>query len=269
MTRERIKEAKRIVFKIGTNSLLNDKNEINYRRIDRLAYALSTLIQNGKEIILVTSGAIGVGSASLNIATRPTEMAEQQAMASVGQVILMTVYSRFFSYYNQPVAQLLLTKDIIDFPESYLNYKNNLEALLNRKIIPIINENDAVSVDEMDHFTRFGDNDTLSAMVTNTTNSDLLVLLTDVDGFYSENPQKNPQAKKFDTISEITEDLIAMAGDKGSTYSIGGMQTKLTAARQLLENNRSTIIMSSHYPSDILNLMEGAPIGTAFIPNQD
>lgn len=266
MQREKIKNAKRIVVKIGTNSLLNDKNELNYRRIDRLAFSLSSLMQAGKEIILVSSGAIGVGSSHLNIEERPTEIPDQQAVAAVGQVILMTVYSRFFNYYGQAIGQVLLTRDIIDYPESYANYRNSMNALMANKIIPIVNENDTVSVDEMDHHTRFGDNDTLSAMVANTIDADLLVLLTDVDGFYSANPQSNPQAKKFNIIHEITDELLAMAGsEQGSTYSVGGMQTKLTAAQNLLDHNRQTVIMSSHEPSQILELLAGLDIGTAFI----
>lgn len=266
MSRQTIKQAKRIVVKIGTNSLLDDNNQLNYRRIDRLAYVLSTLVQYKKEVILVTSGAIGVGCAQLNIAERPVAIPKQQAIASVGQVALMTVYDRFFGYYNQPVGQVLLTKDIIDFPESYINYQNSMNALLNNQIIPIINENDAVAVEEMDHHTRFGDNDTLSGMVARTTAADLLILLTDVDGFYSGNPQSDASAKRFKILYEVTDELMEMAGDKGSTFSTGGMQTKLRAAKQLLIDQIPTAIMSSHDPSDIFSLLDGYDIGTVFIP---
>ena len=139
MNREGILSAKRIVVKIGTHSLLNSQNQINYNRIDRLALALSTLIQEGKEVILVTSGAIGVGSVKMGLTSRPTDMASQQATAAVGQVALMNLYSRSFNYYSQFIGQILLTRDIIDFPDSYNNYKNAMNALLGQKILPIIN----------------------------------------------------------------------------------------------------------------------------------
>lgn len=265
MDRQTIKEAQRIVVKIGTNSLLNADNQLQYQRIDRLAYTLSTLVQQGKEIILVTSGSIGVGSAQLGIKERPTTIPDQQALAAVGQVVLMTVYSRFFAYYNQHIAQVLLTRDIIDFPESLKNAQNSLKRLLSSKIIPIVNENDAVAVDELNHNTKFGDNDTLSSLVAEIIDADLLILLSDVDGFYDSNPITNPNAKKFDEITFINDDILRMAGSsRGSTFSTGGMRTKLTAAQRMMDQNRSMVIMDSTEPADIFALLDGQPIGTVF-----
>lgn len=267
MQRKQILNAKRIVVKIGTHSLLNEENHINYYRIDRLALALTTLIQQGKEVILVTSGAIGVGSVKMGLASRPTEMAYQQATAAVGQVALMNLYSRSFNYYNQYIGQILLTRDIIDFPDSYNNYINAMNALLAQKILPIINENDAVAVDELDHQTRFGDNDTLSALVASTMNADLLIFLTDVDGFYNDNPKKNPDAVKFDVLHDVSDELMAMAKGDVSAFSTGGMETKLIAANESLKEAQMTVIMSSEDPMEILDLMQGQSIGTLFMPD--
>jgi glutamate 5-kinase len=266
MQRQGILTANRIVVKIGTHSLLNDQNKINYYRIDRLALALSTLIQQGKEVILVTSGAIGVGSVQMGLQARPTEMAYQQATAAVGQVALMNLYSRSFNYYKQYIGQILLTRDIIDFPDSYNNYKNAMNALLSQKILPIINENDAVAVDEMDHQTRFGDNDTLSALVASTMEADLLILLTDVDGFYNDNPKKNLDAVKFDVLTEVSDELMTMAKGDVSAFSTGGMETKLIAASEALKEGQMTAIMSSEDPMQIIELMQGEEIGTLFMP---
>lgn len=266
MSRHKITTAKRIVVKIGTNSLLNEENQLAYQRIDRLAYTLSTLIQQGKEVILVTSGAMGVGSSELDIEARPTCIPDQQAVSAVGQVVLMTVYYRFFKYYNQHIAQVLLTRDIIDFPESLQNAQNSMKRLLSSKILPIVNENDVVAVDELNHMTKFGDNDTLSALVAEILDADLLILLSDVDGFYNTNPIANPDAVKFDEINEITPETLRMAGSsRGSTFSTGGMRTKLNAAELMLSQKRGMVIMDSTEPADIFRLLAGEPIGTAFL----
>lgn len=265
MERHTITNAKRIVVKIGTNSILNQENQLAYQRIDRLAYTLSTLTQQDKDIIFVTSGAMGVGSAELNIKIRPTNIPDQQAVSAVGQVALMSVYNRFFSYYNQHIAQVLLTRDIIDFPESLRNAKNSLSRLLEKNIIPVINENDVVAVDELDHNTRFGDNDTLSALVAEMLDADLLILLTDVDGFYSANPIDDPTAVKFDIISDVDHKILGMAGEAGTAFSTGGMRTKLQAAKRMLANDAAMVIMDATEPAQIFDLLAGEPIGTAFI----
>ncbi|AEA01830.1 MULTISPECIES: glutamate 5-kinase [Aerococcus] len=269
MHRDSLKDAKRIVIKVGTNSLMTSTNNIRYQRIDRLAYVISSLAQSGKEVILVSSGAMGVGCAQLNLPKRPKNIPDQQAVAAVGQVALMNTYARFFSYYHKSVAQILMTRDVIDFHDSLANLKNNFASLLKHQIIPIVNENDAIAVDEMDHKVRFGDNDNLSALVASIVEADLLILLTDVDGFYDANPNTDPQAKRFSTIHEVNADYLAMAGDKGSTFSTGGMHSKLKAAAKTLEEGRRLVIMSSEEPSQIFDLLAGADIGTAFIPKNE
>src|SRR5699024_11075308 len=174
--------AKRIVIKIGTNSIMNAPTKIDYKKIDRLAYAVSALHQEGKEVAIVTSGAVGLGASTMNLKEYPASIAGQQALASIGQGVLMNLYSKFFSHYNQHVGQVLITRDVISFPESYKNVSVALDTLLSKGVIPIINENDAVSVDELNHNTKFGDNDTLSAIVSEVIDADLLVILSDIEG---------------------------------------------------------------------------------------
>ncbi|WP_230298333.1 glutamate 5-kinase [Aerococcus sanguinicola] len=262
MERQDLAHAQRLVFKIGTNSLLTDQNTIDYPRIDRLAFTLASLRQAGKEVVLVSSGAIGVGCVQQGIAQRPQAIPEQQALAALGQVTLMSIYSRFFAYYNQDVAQILLTRDVMDYPESLKNCRNSLEVLLAQKVIPVINENDAVAVDELDHQTRFGDNDTLSALVSNIVEADLLVLLTDVDGFYTADPHSDPQAQRISRLEGISQDNLDQAGGKGSSFSTGGMATKLKAGKLVLDQGRSMVIMGSQEPANIFKLLAGKDIGS-------
>lgn len=264
MIRENLQKSRRIVVKIGTNSVMKTVNQVNYRKIDRLAYTLSSLFQEEYEILLVTSGAIGVGASSLKLKQYPKTIPEQQAVSSVGQAILMNIYSNIFNHYNQSVGQILMTKDVLDFPESYNNTRQALESLLSAKILPIINENDAVAVDELNHMTRFGDNDTLSAYVAQTIDADLLIILSDIDGLYTDNPSSNPKAEFIHHVSEITPDILEMAQGKGSEFASGGMSTKLSAADVILKNNQKMIIMSSEDPSDIFNVLAGEEIGTLF-----
>lgn len=264
MNRDFIKTSKRIVIKLGTSSIMKDKKNVDYPFIDRLAFVLSSLQQAGKDIILVSSGAIGVGASMLQLPFYPETLPEQQAISSVGQSQLMTIYSRFFGYYNQNVGQILMTKDIIDFPESYNNVNQAINKLLEYGIIPIINENDAVSLEELNHQTKFGDNDTLSAIVAENIDADLLIILSDVDGLYTANPHKDPQAKKLNTVTEINDEIIEMASGKGSEFATGGMMTKLHAAEMILENNQSMIISRSKNPTEIFDILEGQEIGTLF-----
>lgn len=264
MEREFIKDYQRIVIKIGTNSIMQSQKKVNYQKIDRLAYVCASLQQAGKEVIIVTSGAIGVGASTLAYDEYPNTIAEQQALAAFGQSILMGHYSRFFQHYNQHVAQILLTRDVIDFPESLLNVRTALDTLLAKHIIPIINENDAVAVDELDHQTKFGDNDTLSAIVAKVVDADLLVILSDVDGLYTDNPMKNPDAVMLDHVSEITDEIIYMASGKGSEFSKGGMLTKIMAAEKMLDAQKAMIVTSSDDPTTLFNILNGEAIGTLF-----
>lgn len=237
---------------------------VHYRQFDRLAYVLSVLRKEGKQIVLVSSGAIGVGMYKLGLSTRPKTIPEQQAVAAVGQSELMNLYIRFFSHYYQTVSQILLTRDIVEFPESYQNAVNAFEQLLEMDIIPIVNENDSVSVDELDHITKFGDNDRLSATVAEVIKADLLIMLSDVDGFFDKNPMQHPDARLFSTLHAVTDKEMALAGGEGSTFGTGGMATKLLAARYLLEHDQEMILAKAENPSSLFDILEGKPIGTYF-----
>ena len=224
--RKKLQNSKRIVIKIGTSSLMTTNGKVNYQQFDRLAYVLSTLNKAGKEIVLVSSGAMGVGMDKLNISKRPVSIPGQQAISAIGQCEMMNLYSRFFSHYNQTVGQILLTRDIIEFPESLKNVTNTFDALLEMAIIPVVNENDTVAVEELDHQTKFGDNDQLSAIVANIVGADMLIMLSDIDGFYDKNPTTNPDATLYHTISDVTEDVMAKAGGEGSAFGTGGLYSK-------------------------------------------
>lgn len=262
--RKKLQNSKRIVIKIGTSSLMTANGKVNYQQFDRLAYVLSTLNKAGKEIVLVSSGAMGVGMDKLNISKRPVSIPGQQAISAIGQCEMMNLYSRFFSHYNQTVGQILLTRDIIEFPESLNNVTNTFDALLEMAIIPVVNENDTVAVEELDHQTKFGDNDQLSAIVANIVGADMLIMLSDIDGFYDQNPTTNLDARLYHTISEVTEDVMAKAGGEGSAFGTGGMITKLKAARYLLQHDREMILAKAEDLTIIFDILEGYEIGTYF-----
>ena len=262
--RKKLQNSKRIVIKIGTSSLMTTNGKVNYQQFDRLAYVLSTLNKAGKEIVLVSSGAMGVGMDKLNISNRPVSIPGQQAISAIGQCEMMNLYSRFFSHYNQTVGQILLTRDIIEFPESLKNVTNTFDALLEMAIIPVVNENDTVAVEELDHQTKFGDNDQLSAIVANIVGADMLIMLSDIDGFYDKNPTTNPDATLYHTISDVTEDVMAKAGGEGSAFGTGGMITKLKAARYLLQHNREMVLAKAEDLTIIFDILEGYEIGTYF-----
>lgn len=262
--RKKLQNSKRIVIKIGTSSLMTTNGKVNYQQFDRLAYVLSTLNKAGKEIVLVSSGAMGVGMDKLNISKRPVSIPGQQAISAIGQCEMMNLYSRFFSHYNQTVGQILLTRDIIEFPESLKNVTNTFDALLEMAIIPVVNENDTVAVEELDHQTKFGDNDQLSAIVANIVSADMLIMLSDIDGFYDKNPTTNPDATLYHTISDVTEDVMAKAGGEGSAFGTGGMITKLKAARYLLQHDREMVLAKAEDLTIIFDILEGYEIGTYF-----
>lgn len=264
MNRDYIKECKRIVIKIGTNSIMKTQNKVDYRKIDRLAFVCSTLQQQGKEVILVSSGAVGVGASMLKLEEYPKSIAEQQAVSSVGQGELMNLYSRFFQHYNQYVGQILMTRDVIDFPLSYENSKTAINSLIDKQIIPIINENDAVAVEEMNHETKFGDNDTLSAIVSELVDADLLIIMSDVDGLYDANPVTHADAQLISYVGGITDDIRSMAGGAGSEFATGGMETKLNAAQVMIDNGKSMVITSSEHPTTLFDILEGQEVGTLF-----
>lgn len=256
----------RLVVKVGTSTLVLPDGGVNLNAIDQLAFALSSLCGQGIEVILVSSGAIGVGLNTLRMAERPTDISAQQALASIGQSKLITLFNQRFNHYNQTIGQLLLTHDVFDFPASKQHALDTFDRLLKMHIVPIVNENDSVAVDEMDHKTKFGDNDQLSAIVATQTDADLLIMLSDIEGFYDANPLKHADAQLIHTIHEVTDDTYAVAGGKGSRYGTGGMVTKLTAAEIMLNDQRQMVLASGSDPAIILDILAGKPIGTWFTP---
>lgn len=265
MRQTMMESVKRVVIKIGTNTIMQADNQVNYRKLERLAFVVSSLQQAGKEVLIVSSGAVGVGASALSMKEYPQTIAEQQALAAVGQGILMGHYNRFFSYYNVQVGQILLTRDVVDFPQSHENVQRAMETLISKGIVPIINENDTVAVDELNHETKFGDNDSLSAIVSGICQADLLIIMSDVDGLYDANPKINPEAVLIDWVTEINESIREMAQGKGSEFSSGGMATKLQAGEIILGNDQAMIITSGEDPMILFDILEGQPIGTLFM----
>ncbi|WP_412989764.1 glutamate 5-kinase [Pediococcus siamensis] len=262
-------KAKRLVIKIGTSSLLyQNTNRLNLRAIERLAFVLSDLKNQGKEVVLVSSGAIGVGMGRLGLSVRPETIPEQQAVASVGQGELLGIYEREFQHYGKSVAQMLLTRDVLVYPQSKKNVSNAFQELLKMNVIPIVNENDAVSVDELDHKTKFGDNDQLSAIVANLIDADLLIMLSDIDGFYSNNPLADPNAEMYHTVTKIDANIIQAAGGRGTQFGTGGMITKLKAAKRILNNHQTMVLANGKNPRIIYNILAGEPVGTLFTPKE-
>lgn len=255
-----LKEAKRIVFKVGTSTLTYEGGGINIRRVEKFVKVLSDLKNQGKEIILVTSGAIGVGMGKLGIKNRPAETREKQALAAIGQCELMDFYAKLFSDYNHTVAQLLLTKDVVENDVLKNNAVNTFETLLGLGVIPIVNENDSISAEQIE----FGDNDTLSALVATLTDADLLVLLSDIDGLYDANPNTNPDAKLIPLVEKVDDSIRALAGNAGSNRGTGGMITKLTAATIANEKGIDMFILNGADPDIIYDLLDGKKVGTLF-----
>lgn len=251
----------RIVVKVGTSTLAHPSGLINIRRVEELCKVMSDLKNAGHDIILVTSGAIGMGAGKLQLSERPRDVAAKQAAAAVGQCELMYTYDKLFSEYNHTVAQLLMTGSDFENEERHINFKNTMDKLLEFKALPIINENDTVATEEI----KVGDNDTLSAMVAVNVNADLLILLSDIDGLFTADPHTDPNAKLISVVSEINDDILALGGDEGSVFGTGGMRTKLHAAQICTENNCDMIIANGENPDILYDIVEGKAVGTRFI----
>jgi glutamate 5-kinase len=264
MKRDTVKEAVRVVIKVGTSSLTHPNGKICVNKINKLAAQISDLRNGGREPILISSGAVGAGVGRLNC-SQPASLPEKQAMAAVGQGLLMQMYENFFSQYAQCVGQMLLTRDCFSDPSRYLYSRNTLFTLLRYGVIPIINENDTVSVDEL----RFGDNDTLSAMVACIADADLLIILSDIDGLFDSNPRENENARLLPEVLRITEEMESSSTTRGSAASSGGMYTKLAAARITMANGIPMIIANSAEDGVIHRLLGGEEIGTIFQPIRD
>ena len=263
--REEIIKCNRIVVKVGTSTLTYDNGNINLTRIEKLTMILSDLMNSGKEVILVTSGAVGVGVNKLKLKEKPKTIKEKQAVAAVGQCELMHIYSKFFGEYSHIVGQVLLTRDVVEDDHIRENVINTFETLLENGIIPIVNENDTVSIDEIENIVRFGDNDNLSAIVAGLVSADLLIILSDIDGFYDCDPRKNKNSKLIKVVEHITAELEECAGGAGSNLGTGGMATKLTAAKTATNVGAHMILANGSDPSILLDIIEGKEIGTLFL----
>ncbi len=252
-----------VVIKIGTSSLSNPvTGDLRLATLGGLAETITRLRRGGVRVVLVSSGAIGVGCARLGLKERPTTVSGKQAAAAVGQGLLMSLYDQFFSALRQPIAQVLLTRqDLIDRTR-YLNIRETLQELLRWETVPIVNENDTVATEEL----RFGDNDALSALVAGLVEADWLILLTDVPGLYSANPHLDPEAQLVSEVSEITDALVQSARSKGSAWSTGGMASKLEAARIAAAAGVTTVITEGSTPHNIERILAGEQIGTRFKP---
>ena len=249
----------KIVIKVGTSTLTFANGSLNLKRIEELARVITDIKNSGKEVILVSSGAIGVGVSRLRLTERPQDSPTKQALAAVGQCQLIAIYDEFFRRYNQIVGQVLLTKDVVTNEKMHKNAVNTFVKLLNFGVIPIVNENDTVSTDEIE----FGDNDTLSAYVSNIVKADLLILLTDIDGLYDKNPAESG-ATLIPEVTEITDAVKKMAGGAGSKLGTGGMETKILAAEIAAKHGTQTLIISGEKPSLLYDVFEGAEVGTHF-----
>ena len=256
---------KRIVVKVGTSTLTNELGETNLRSFDRLSCVLSDLHNLGYEVILVSSGAIAVGTSRLGMKTRPSEMRMKQAAAAVGQCSLVFLYDKFFGDYGKTVAQILLNADDIEEEEKKENLSNTFGALLEMGIIPIVNENDSVSYTEIESEDRlFGDNDMLSAVVAVLCDADRLVILSDIDGLYDHDPRLYPQAKLIERIDDITDETFSLAGGAGSRRGTGGMKTKLMAARLACAQGIDVNICNGKNPDALYEISSGGSVGTLF-----
>jgi glutamate 5-kinase len=259
------KDSKRIVIKIGT-STLSTKDGINAAYIQTLAKQIAWLIGTGRQVLVVSSGAIGMGAKQLKMDGPITDMKLRQACAATGQPLLMHAYHEAFSAVGLTVSQVLLTAEVLDKRKTYLNLKNAIEGLLKLGAVPILNENDCVSTAEIG--TAFGDNDKLSALVASKIDADLLIMLTDIDAMYDKNPHKYPDAKPIRVIPEITDEIVKAAGTKGSTHSTGGMKTKLAAAKITATAGCRMILVNGSETNVIRRVIEGEEIGTLFLANQ-
>ena len=260
--RNQLQAARRIVVKVGTSTLTYSNGKLNFSRIEGLVRELADAVNAGKQILLVSSGAVGAGMDRLGWKEKPKTIPEKQAAAAVGQGILMHTYEKLFGEYGQVVAQVLLTREDSVNRRRYANSRNTLLTLLDIGVIPIINENDAVAIDEL----KIGDNDTLSANVAAIVDADALIILSDVDGVYSANPQTDATARLLPEIEEVTPEIEAMCGGAGTTRGTGGMLTKMAAARMAMNSGIVMVIASGAQDGVVQSVLAGKPVGTLFPP---
>ncbi len=263
--RKALKDKKRIVVKIGSSSLTHEETgHLNLEKMERLVRILTDLRNSGREVVLVSSGAIAVGRKTLGLSHKPTETSEKQACAAIGQASLMTVYQKLFSEYHQNAAQILMTKYTMIDDTSRRNAVNTFEKLNELGVIPIVNENDTVSTDEL----ALGDNDTLSAIVAALIHADLLILLSDIDGLYTDDPRKNPEAEFIELVPELTNEYVNMGKGAGTTLGTGGMRTKISAARIAADSGSDMVITNGNHVDNIRRILNGEQVGTLFLAHK-
>ena len=250
----------RIVVKVGTSTLTYSTGHLNIRRVEQLCKVMSDIKNAGHEVILVSSGAIGMGVGKLGLRERPKDIPTKQASAAVGQCELMYTYDKLFSEYHHTVAQLLITGEDIQSQKRYGNFRNTLNRLLELGALPILNENDTVATDEI----VIGDNDTLAAIVAESIDADLLVLLSDIDGLYTADPHKDPGAKLLSHVSQMTDEIRALGGGSAGSQGTGGMVTKLRAAEICMNAGCDMVITNGKRPDDLYAILEGRSVGTTF-----
>lgn len=256
-----LKNVQKIVVKVGTSTLTKSDGQLNIEKIKKIVLELSNLSDKGYDVALVTSGAVGAGMGMLNMPERPKTLSEKQAVSAVGQVSLMHLYQTLFQEYNKVIGQLLLTKGEFSDRRRYLNVRNVCNTFFDKKIIPVINENDAIVADEL----KVGDNDTMSALVSGLIDADLVIILSDIDGLYNKNPQKYEDAKLIELVGDITEDVKNMAGGEGSKFGTGGMITKIIAAEMATKIGTNLVIANGDDPKNITRVVEKENIGTLFV----
>lgn len=264
-SREVLKKAKRIVIKVGTSTITYANGKRNFSQIDRLAREISDLQNQGKEMILVTSGAVAVGVDRMGLPGKPKTIPGKQAAAAVGQGVLMHTYEKFFADYGQIVAQVLITKTEAIDRHRYTNTRNTFMELMRQRVIPIVNENDVVALDEL----KIGDNDNMSALVAGIVDADLVIILSDVDGLYTANPQTHPDAVIVPEVAEITPEIEASAGGVGSARGTGGMATKIQAAKAATSSGIHLVIASGTEKNAITRVLQGEELGTLFVSREN
>ena len=260
------KDNRRIVVKVGTSTLTHATGHLNLRRIEKLVKVLSDMKNSGIQVVLVSSGAVSAGVAKLGFGRIPSTPEEKQAMAAVGQSELMKIYDRLFSDYGHTVAQILMTKDVMEIPHRRSAAENTFSRLLEMNCIPIVNENDSVSTDEL---TKFGGNDILSAHVAIVCGADLLLNLSDVDGLYDSDPRSNPEAKLISKVDSLDEAIYSIAGGAGTSRGTGGMVAKLNAAKLVTACGIPMFILNGQDPEILYTLLDGGHVGTYFTANEN
>jgi glutamate 5-kinase len=256
---------KRIVIKIGTNTLTQD-GQVDSRYVRQVAKQVSELLEQGKQVVIISSGAIGMGKGQMGIAGSVSNMKMRQALAAIGQPLLMQEYRKAFLTYGVKTAQVLLTAEVLDNRKTYLNLRHSIDTLLKMGVVPVLNENDSVSTDEIG--TAFGDNDKLSALVASKIDADILVILSDIDALYDKNPKKYKNAKPVKAVFEITDEIMKSAGKRGSKHGTGGMKTKIEAAKIASNSGCRIVLANGREKKVITKILDGKEIGTIFMPKR-